>query len=63
MRCWLFRGRVKRQVDEVEHATEHQEALEKEQKQLAGEYAKLAAELSAKRRDAAERLRKEVELS
>jgi len=56
-----FREQVARQVDEVEHATEHQEALEKEQKRLAGEYAKLAAELSAKRRDAAERLGKEVE--
>jgi len=56
-----FREQVARQVDEVEHATEHQEALEKEQKRLAAEYARLAAELSAKRSDAAERLGKEVE--
>lgn len=56
-----FQEQVARQVDEVEHATEHQEALEKEQKRLAGEYERLAAELSGKRRGAAERLGKEVE--
>ena len=39
-----FQEQVARQVDEVEHATEHQEALEKEQKRLAGEYERLAAE-------------------
>jgi DNA repair protein RecN (Recombination protein N) len=57
-----FREQAARQVDEVEHATEHQEALEKEQKRRGAEYAKLAAELGAKRRDAAERLGKEVEI-
>jgi DNA repair protein RecN (Recombination protein N) len=56
-----FREQVALQVEEVEHATEHQEALEKEQQRLAGEYAKLTAELSAKRCGAAERLGKEVE--
>ena len=34
---------------EVENAAEHQEALEKEQRRLAAEYEKLAAELTGER--------------
>ena len=47
-------------MDEVEHATEHQHALEKEQEQFAKQYERLASELTAKRQEAAERLSKEV---
>ena len=55
-----FLERVRQQVDEVEHATEYEQALEKEQAQFAKEYERLANELSRKRQEAADRLSKEV---
>jgi DNA repair protein RecN (Recombination protein N) len=55
-----FLDRVRQQVDEVENATEHQHALEKEQAQFAKEYERLADDLSRKRQEAADRLSKEV---
>jgi DNA repair protein RecN (Recombination protein N) len=55
-----FLDRVRQQVDEVENATEHQRALEKEQEQFAKEYERLAEHLSRKRHEAADRLSKEV---
>jgi DNA repair protein RecN (Recombination protein N) len=50
-----------RQLDQVENAAGHQEELEKEQRRLAGEYEKLAAELTRERTKAAERLSRQVE--
>jgi DNA repair protein RecN (Recombination protein N) len=52
---------ARQQLDQVENAASHQEALEKEQKRLAGEYEKLAAELTRERTQAAERLSRQVE--
>lgn len=52
---------VKRQVDQIENATEHQAALEKESARLEKEYERLAQALSRTRKEAAERLSKEVE--
>ncbi|MFZ0591885.1 MAG: DNA repair protein RecN, partial [Bryobacteraceae bacterium] len=56
-----FHDQVTRQLDEIEHASEHQAALEKEQARLATEYERAANELSGKRRTAAERLSTQVE--
>ena len=56
-----FHDQVTRQLDEIEHASEHQAALEKEQARLAAEYERAATELSGKRRAAAERLSAQVE--
>ncbi|MGA8593586.1 MAG: DNA repair protein RecN [Bryobacteraceae bacterium] len=57
----IFHDQVTRQLDEIEHASEHQAALEKEQARLATEYERAANELSGKRRTAAERLSTQVE--
>ena len=56
-----FLADVKRQVDEVENATEYREALEKEAARLAQEYERLAQGLSRTRKEAAEKLSSEVE--
>jgi DNA repair protein RecN (Recombination protein N) len=56
-----FLADVKRQVDEVENATEHREALDAEAACLAKEYERLAQALSRMRKEAAEKLSKEVE--
>jgi DNA repair protein RecN (Recombination protein N) len=56
-----FLADVKRQVDEVENATEHREALDAEAARLAKEYERLAQALSRMRKEAAEKLSKEVE--
>jgi DNA repair protein RecN (Recombination protein N) len=56
-----FCEKVTQQVDEVENATEHQEALEKELARLGVEYEKLACELSRKRGMAAEQVSRSVE--
>ncbi len=52
---------VKRRIDEVENASEHKDALERQRTELAQTYEQLADELSAKRSAAAERLSKQVE--
>jgi DNA repair protein RecN (Recombination protein N) len=52
---------ARRQIAGVEHAGERMEELRKQQARLAGEFEKLAAELSAKRTAAARRLEKRVE--
>jgi DNA repair protein RecN (Recombination protein N) len=56
-----FLADVKRQVDEVENATEHREAVDAEAARLAKEYERLAQALSRMRKEAAEKLSKEVE--
>ena len=58
---FAFLAQVKRQIDEVENATERRQQLEKELATLAAHYEKLADELSEKRRDAGMRLAKQVE--
>jgi DNA repair protein RecN (Recombination protein N) len=58
---FAFLAQVKRQIDEVENATERRQQLEKELATLATHYEKLADELSEKRRDAGMRLAKQVE--
>jgi DNA repair protein RecN (Recombination protein N) len=52
---------VRRRADEVENASEHRAAVEKQQADLAREYERGAGELSQARRIAAERLSKQVE--
>lgn len=52
---------VARRADEVEHASEHQAQLEKQQKELAEGYGRAAAELSRVRTAAAAALGKQVE--
>jgi DNA repair protein RecN (Recombination protein N) len=52
---------VARRIDEVEHAGEHRQALEREQARTAAEYEKLAGDLSKARTTAAARLSKQVE--
>jgi DNA repair protein RecN (Recombination protein N) len=56
-----FVENARQQLDQVENAASYQEALEKQQKQLAVEYEKLAAELTRVRTEAAERLSRQVE--
>jgi DNA repair protein RecN (Recombination protein N) len=51
---------VGRRADEVENASEHRAAVEKQQAQLAQEYERVAGELSQARNAAAERLSKHV---
>ncbi len=57
-----FREEVARRIDEVENASEHKAALEKQQAALAVEYEKLAGELSRTRTAAAAKLSKQVEV-
>lgn len=52
---------ARRQLDEVENAASHQEALEKEERRLASEYEKLAGELTRERTETSGRLSKQVE--
>ena len=52
---------VRRQIAEVEHAGERMEELRREQKRLAGDFEKQAADLSAGRAAAARKLEKKVE--
>jgi DNA repair protein RecN (Recombination protein N) len=52
---------VKQRIDEVENASEHRQRLEAELKGLEAEYENGAEELSARRKDAAARLAKQVE--
>lgn len=56
-----FLDDVRRRADEVEYASEHRAAVEKEQARLAQEYEEVAGELSQARSAAAERLSKQVE--
>jgi DNA repair protein RecN (Recombination protein N) len=56
-----FLADVTRRADEVENASEHRAAVEKEQAKLAEEYEQLAGELSQARSAAAERLSNQVE--
>jgi DNA repair protein RecN (Recombination protein N) len=56
-----FLGQVRTRIDAVEHAGERMEALRKEQKALAAEYESQAAALSARRKQAARKLEKNVE--
>jgi DNA repair protein RecN (Recombination protein N) len=52
---------VTRQADEIENASEHRVAVEKQQARLAEDYERLAHELSQARTSAAERLSKQVQ--
>jgi DNA repair protein RecN (Recombination protein N) len=52
---------VSRRAEEIENATEHRAAVEKQQAQLASRYEQLAEELSQARTVAAERLGKQVQ--
>jgi DNA repair protein RecN (Recombination protein N) len=56
-----FLDEVRRQIAAVEHTGERMEELRRAQKRLAGEFEKLAAELSERRRTAARKLEKRVE--
>jgi DNA repair protein RecN (Recombination protein N) len=56
-----FLDEVRRQIAAVEHAGERMEQLRTAQKRLAGEFEKLAAELTARRTAAARKLEKRVE--
>jgi len=56
-----FLEEVTRQIAAVEHAGERMEQLRKEQKRLAAEFGKLAAELTERRRAAGRKLEKQVE--
>lgn len=56
-----FGAEAARKAEEVENVTQHRAALEKEQAALAAEYEKLAAELHAVRKAAADRLSRQVE--
>lgn len=56
-----FLDDARQQLDRVENAASHQEALEKEQRRLAAEYERLAGELTRERTKAAERLSRAVE--
>jgi DNA repair protein RecN (Recombination protein N) len=57
----IFLEQVRRQIDEVENASDHRQKLEIELKRLEGEYENRAAELSLKRKEAAAKLSKQVE--
>jgi DNA repair protein RecN (Recombination protein N) len=57
----LFLDDVSRKISEVETAGERLEALKREQKELAARYEHAAADLSARRREAALQLAKRVE--
>jgi DNA repair protein RecN (Recombination protein N) len=52
---------VRRQADEIENASEHRVAIEKQQARLAEDYERLAHGLSQARTSAAERLSKQVQ--
>jgi DNA repair protein RecN (Recombination protein N) len=52
---------VRRRISAVEHAGERMEELRREQKRVAGEFEKQAAELTARRMSAARKLEKKVE--
>lgn len=52
---------IRAELDTLTHSEEHLTALEKEEKQLLHELASLATQLSKKRRQAAERLAKNIE--
>ena len=52
---------VRRQIASVEHAGARMEELRREQKRLAGEFEKVAADLTARRTEAARKLEKRVE--
>lgn len=56
-----FLDEVRRQIAAVEHAGERMEELRKAQNRLAGEFGKLAAELTERRAVAARKLEKKVE--
>jgi len=56
-----FLEEVRGQIASVEHAGERMEALRKEQKRLAGEFEKVARELTEARKAASQRLEKRVE--
>lgn len=56
-----FQADVARRADEVENASEHKAQLEKQQRELAEQYEKAAAELTKLRTAAASRLGKQVE--
>ena len=56
-----FLEQARQKVDEVENASEHRAALEKEKLRFAETYRTVALELSKKRRDTAARLSREVE--
>ncbi len=56
-----FLEEVRGQIASVEHTGERMEALRKEQKRLAGEFEKAAAELTEARKAAARRLEKRVQ--
>jgi DNA repair protein RecN (Recombination protein N) len=56
-----FLDQVRRQIAAVEHAGERMEELRREQKRAAGEFEKLAADLTARRAAAARKLEKKVE--
>ncbi|HXE63699.1 MAG TPA: DNA repair protein RecN [Bryobacteraceae bacterium] len=57
----LFLDDVSRKISEVETAGERLESLKKEQKELTAQYEKWAAELSARRKEAALQLARRVE--
>jgi DNA repair protein RecN (Recombination protein N) len=57
-----FLEEVRRQIAAVEHAGERMEELRREQKRVAGEFEKLAADLTARRAAAARKLEKKVEV-
>lgn len=57
----VFREDAARKVDEVENASEHRAALEREREELAKQYEETARELSAARSEAAGRLSKAAE--
>jgi DNA repair protein RecN (Recombination protein N) len=56
-----FLEEVKAQLDQIENASEHQQALEKERARLSEEYERLAEQLSRERTQAAARLSRQVE--
>ena len=56
-----FLEEVRRQIAAVEHAGERMEELRREQKRLAAEFEKFAADLTARRAAAARKLEKKVE--
>ena len=56
-----FLDEVRRQIAAVEHAGERMEELRREQKRAAGDFEKLAADLTARRAAAARKLEKKVE--
>jgi DNA repair protein RecN (Recombination protein N) len=56
-----FLEEVRRQIAAVEHAGERMEKLRREQQRLAGDFERLAADLSARRASAARKLEKKVE--